>query len=155
MQVSRLLESRPTNAQRFRHVADSSLLLTPRLGSSKLPRATKDSVLEPQSSHLKLPLYLKPVPKLLKPESIDYLQRMGCFEIPAPHFRDALLQSYSEYFHPFMPVLDFADFEHNVQAPEGRGISLFLFQAVMFAGSSHCDIKLLRALEFLTRKAAR
>lgn len=93
----------------------------------------------------------------MKPAEIDFLQAKGCFEIPAPKFRDALLLSYSEYFHPAMPVLDLADFVHNVQAPNGQGkqVSLFLFQAVMFAGSSHCDIKPLRALGFLTRKAAR
>lgn len=55
-----------------------------------------------------------------------------------------------------MPVLDLIDFINIVQTPgQGRGISLFLFQAVMFAGSSHCDIKFLRGLGFLTRKAAR
>jgi hypothetical protein len=33
--------------------------------------------------------------------------------------------------------------------------SLLVFQAVLFAGSAHCDIKPLRMMGFLTRKAAR
>jgi hypothetical protein len=67
------------------------------------------------------------------------------------------LQSYAEYIHPAMPVLDLAQFVHDVTMPDilGNGVSLLLFQSVMFAGSSHCDIKPLRALGFLTRKAAR
>ena len=104
-----------------------------------------------------LPDYVKPIPKQLKPESLEYLHQLGRFETPKPKFRDALLQSYLEYFHPAMPVLDFGDFVHNLQAHEGQGraISLLLFQMVMFGGSSHCDIKYLRALGFFTRKSAR
>lgn len=109
------------------------------------------------TSHITLPDFLEPVPTSLPPEDLEYLHKKGCFDIPAPKFRDAIFQSYAEFFHPGMPLLDLGRFLQVVtsQAPQNSRISLLLFQAVMFAGSAHVDIKPLRMLGFLTRKAAR
>ena len=105
-----------------------------------------------------LPDFIEPMPSHLSPEDIDYLHKKRCFDIPAAKFRDAILRCYAEFFHPVMPLLDLSRFLDAVTAVPSNSsnrVSLLLFQAVMFAGSAHVDIKPLRMLGFLTRKAAR
>jgi hypothetical protein len=104
-----------------------------------------------------LPDFIQPIPEHLAPEDIEFLRQKGCFQIPSPELRDAILRSYAEYVHPCMPVLDLARFLSGILSPKAHGgrISLLLFQAVMFAGSAHVEIKRLRKLGYLKRKAAR
>jgi hypothetical protein len=104
-----------------------------------------------------LPSYFYPIPKHLDSDDLDHLQKKGAFNIPSDRFRDAVLSSYAEFVHPYMPLLDIDDFLSDIKDLKGRGrkVSLLVFQAVMFAGTSHVDIKPLRHMGFLTRKAAR
>ena len=108
-------------------------------------------------AHQLLPTYLEPIPSRLPAEDMEYLTKKGSFEIPNPKFRDALLRSYTEFIHPYYPMLDINEFLLNILTPGSRDckVSLLVFQAVMFAGSAHVDIKPLRTMGFLTRKAAR
>lgn len=104
-----------------------------------------------------LPGYLAPLPTHMDLEDADYLRRKGALSVPEPVLRDALIRSYIEYIHPTLPVLDLHDFVKSISAPAScnKKLSLLLFQAVMFAGISWIDIRLLRKLGFLTRKSAR
>ena len=104
-----------------------------------------------------LPHYLAPIPDRLPSEEVDYLVKKGSFDIPDLEFRNALLRSYIDFVHPLMPLIDLEPLLISLEDSEGRSgqVSLLLFQACMFAGSAHVDIKPLRRLGFLTRKAAR
>lgn len=104
-----------------------------------------------------LPGYFEPVPDHLANEELEYLQKRGAFDIPSDSFRDAVLRGYAEFVHIYMPVMSIDRFLIDVADLRGLGgkVSLLVFQAVMFAGSAHVDIKSLRVMGFLTRKAAR
>ncbi|KAJ9660574.1 hypothetical protein H2198_002511 [Neophaeococcomyces mojaviensis] len=91
------------------------------------------AVSSPQSLHL--PLFIKPLPKSMDGEDIDYLQRKGGFIIPQAELRNEIIRSYITSVHPFMPILDLREFLDAACNEESTGrISLLLFQAVMFAG---------------------
>lgn len=134
-----------------------SLSLTPSLSSIHSPQGLSNGIQKSQTAQVVLPDFLEPIPSHLPPEDVEYLHKKGCFEIPAPKFRDAILRCYAEFVHPYTPLLDLARFLHDITTSEHRAnrVSLLLFQAVMFAGCAHVDIKPLRMLGFLTRKAAR
>jgi hypothetical protein len=103
-----------------------------------------------------IPPYLRPPPQHMGSCDIEYLHRKGALLVPDPELRDALLRSYIAFIHPTLPLLDLHTFLASIDDPVQYGqLSLPLFQAVMFAGSAWVDIKLLRRLGFLTRKAAR
>lgn len=55
-----------------------------------------------------------------------------------------------------MPVLDLSHFLQILDARDGKSgqISLFLFQAILFAGAAHVNMNYLRAAGFTTRKQA-
>lgn len=133
------------------------LSLTPSLSSIHSPQGVTTGMPKCQTAQVVLPDFLEPIPTHFPPEDVEYLHKKGCFEIPAPKFRDAILRSYAEFVHPYMPLLDLGRFLHDITAADHRTnrVSLLLFQAVMFAGCAHVDIKPLRMLGFLTRKAAR
>jgi hypothetical protein len=90
-------------------------------------------------------------------DDIQYLFKKGALSIPDTNFRNALLQAYIEYVHPYMPLIELHDFLRIVDQNDGENgkISLVLFQAVMFAGTAFVDKALLDAAGFTSRKAAR
>jgi hypothetical protein len=90
-------------------------------------------------------------------DDIQYLFKKVALSIPDTNFRNALLQAYIEYVHPYMPLIELHDFLRIVDQNDGENgkISLVLFQAVMFAGTAFVDKALLDAAGFTSRKAAR
>lgn len=104
-----------------------------------------------------LPAYLKPLPQRMTSVDIDYLFAKGALSLPDVSFRNALLRSYIEYVHPYMPLIEVHDVLNIIDKGSGENgqISLLLFQAIMFAGTAFVDISLLRQAGFTTRKAAR
>ncbi|KAH8821883.1 fungal-specific transcription factor domain-containing protein [Xylogone sp. PMI_703] len=103
-----------------------------------------------------LPYFVKSFPHHLTREDIEYLLRKGALTIPEPELRDALIRSFIEFVHPCLPVIDLESFQASIEDPEQNGtVSFPLFQAIMFAGAAWVDIKLLRKLGYLTRRAAR
>lgn len=103
-----------------------------------------------------VPYFVKPIPPHLADEDVGYLFRKGALSVPEPALRDALLESYIDYIHPCLPLLDLDCLTSVIQGHvTADRISFPLFQAVMFAGAAWVDIKPLRKLGFLTRKAAR
>lgn len=84
-----------------------------------------------------------------------YLQKSGALSVPEKSFRNALLESYIEYVHPYMPVLELHDFINITSQNSEERVSLLLFQAVMFTGSAFVDMAHLISAGFPSRKAAR
>lgn len=113
--------------------------------------------LSPSQCSSKLPSYLRPPSPDMDPEDVEYLSKKGAFTIPAPDLRDACLRSYFQYVQPCFPVLDMKRVQASINqsGPNPEKLSLLLFQAMIFVGSSWVDVRLLRKLGFLTRHAAR
>ncbi|EXJ70664.1 uncharacterized protein A1O5_05654 [Cladophialophora psammophila CBS 110553] len=86
---------------------------------------------------------------------MNYLHQKGACSLPDAELRDALIESYIDYIHPCYPFLDLDLLDKALCGNSDQQFSLPVLQAVMFAGSSWVDIKLLRRRGFLTRKAAR
>ena len=86
----------------------------------------------------------------------DYLWRKGALTVPPIQLRNELLRNYLDYVHPFMPLLDFHQFITLMEGGDGATgrISLLLFQAVMFAGSTYVDMRHLNNAGYTTRKTA-
>lgn len=104
---------------------------------------------------LATPPYLKPIPPHLTREDVDYLRRRGALSVPNEALRDALIESYALYIHPCLPLIDLGHFCDTIRGTVDDRISFTLFQAVLFAGAAWVDIRKLRQLGYLTRKAAR
>ncbi|KAK5336505.1 hypothetical protein LTR98_007835 [Exophiala xenobiotica] len=102
-----------------------------------------------------IPSFIEPIPSYLTREDVDYLHRKGALRVPEIELRDALLESYVHYIHPCYPILELGVLKDSIQGTSDNRVSLLLFQAIMFAGAAWVDVKLLRRLGFLTRKAAR
>ncbi|OQV06492.1 Fungal specific transcription factor domain-containing protein [Cladophialophora immunda] len=101
-----------------------------------------------------LPPYMQPVPARIHAEDFQYLRGKGVFTVPGVRLRNELLTSYARFVDPFLPILEFVDILTTVQENHSHSISLFVFQAIMFAGISHVDIVHLRTAGYTTRKEA-
>jgi hypothetical protein len=104
-----------------------------------------------------LPPYIKPLPQRMASDDVAYLFNKNALSIPDVAFRNALMRSYIEYVHPYMPLIELHDFLSIVDRGTGENgkVSLLLFQAVMFAGTAFVDMVFLTHAGYLTRKAAR
>ncbi|KAK2002678.1 fungal-specific transcription factor domain-containing protein [Colletotrichum falcatum] len=113
--------------------------------------------LEEPDLRAQLPAFVKPLPAKIAQEDVTYLHTKGALTLPALPLQNALLQAYIEYVHPYMPLLELYDFLAVINAQDGLcgQISLFLYQAVMFAATAFVDMKILREAGYPTRKAAR
>ncbi|TVY32554.1 Cutinase transcription factor 1 beta [Lachnellula subtilissima] len=128
---------------------------TTRLDSPALPPVTPATPVT-LSKH-QLPGYLKSLPQRITSVDVDYLVAKGALSLPETPVRDALLQAYIEFVHPYMPLIDAHEVLHIIDEGTGQSgeLSLLLFQAIMFAGTAFVDMEMLRKAGFSTRKAAR
>ncbi|KAI0431833.1 fungal-specific transcription factor domain-containing protein [Xylaria sp. FL1042] len=101
--------------------------------------------------------FLRPLPSKFAPEDVDYLRAKGALSVPHFSLQRALLSAYTEYVHPYMPLLDLHTFLSIVDAQDGsRGrTSLFLYQAVMFCATAFVSNTALKEAGYASRKAAR
>jgi hypothetical protein len=118
-------------------------------------QAFSDSPFVPQTEQYCLPAYIKPLPNGMSGDNFRYLQETGILSVPEKSLRNALLESYIEFVHPYMPVVELHDFIRVINQEGGETVSLIVFQAVMFAGSAFVDVAHLNAAGFTSRKAAR
>ncbi|KAI1330150.1 fungal-specific transcription factor domain-containing protein [Xylariaceae sp. FL0255] len=110
-----------------------------------------------RAAHLpSLPSFFRNLPENLAPEDADYLRAKGAFVLPDSGFQSALLCSYIEYVHPYMPLLDIHDFLRILDSQNGETrTSLFLYQAIMFAATAFVSADVLKKQGFPSRRAAR
>lgn len=90
-------------------------------------------------------------------DDVQYLYRKGALTLPHEEFRNELLKCFVEYVYPYMPLVELQDFLRIINTGTGADgkVSLILFQAVMFTGTSFIDMSHLRRAGYSTRKAAR
>lgn len=109
-------------------------------------------------SHVKLlPPYIKPLSARVLQEDVEYLATKGALAIPDVDLRDELLRCYIEFVPGTLPGPDWHDILAHVEqrTPDSGGLSLLLFQAVMFVATAFIDLNRLRSVGFRTRRAAR
>lgn len=104
-----------------------------------------------------LPAFIKPLPSRIGPEDVKYLYAKGVLTLPPPELQNALIRAFIEFVYPFMPLLERAAFLNTVNSRDGLcgQVSLFLYQAIMFAGSAFVEAKYLREAGYTSRRAAR
>jgi hypothetical protein len=104
-----------------------------------------------------LPSYLKPLPERMTSAQVDYLFAKGALSLLDIPVRNALFQSYLEFVHPYMPLIEVTELMEVIEEGTGASgrISLLLFQAIMFAGAAFVDMEFLQQAGFTNRKLAR
>ncbi|KAF5968516.1 cutinase transcription factor 1 beta [Fusarium coicis] len=94
----------------------------------------------------------------LEPSDVHYLESQMCLSVPTPDVLDDFIREYFLHVHPGLPLLDEADFwavYSGDKEPCGEStISLFLFQAMLFAASSFVPFSTLKYLGFTSRHNA-
>lgn len=115
------------------------------------------SSLEDPDASAQLPAFVRPLPSKIASEDVSYLHMKGALTLPSLPLQNALLRAYVEYVHPYMPLLELHDFLGAINSVDGLcgQISLFLYHAVMFAGTAYVDVKILKEAGYPSRKAAR
>jgi hypothetical protein len=96
----------------------------------------------------------------LSPIQISLLERQGCLKVPSGSVLHEFLRHYFLYVHPCLPIMNEAKFWsiYSGQAVDGSsktGISLALFQAMLFAASRFVRPQAIEACGFETLKHAR
>lgn len=114
-------------------IAEQSNLPLRQTGDQRGP-AFVMNICEPHRSS-KANHFLVPMPsiKSLLPEDINYLSTKGAFTLPRRHVREALIQCYFHYVHPFSPLLDANEFLLDYE--KGR-MSLLLLWSMFIAAAS-------------------
>lgn len=64
----------------------------------------------------------------------------GALSLPSTHLRDMLLYSYLHWVHPLVPLLELPYILHRLLHDDDRDFPhTFLYQAILYAGSSFLD----------------
>lgn len=110
-----------------------------------------------QSTKYLLPAYFKQLSGGVRESDVKYLGESGALTVPEDSLRNELLESFIDYVHGYAPVLDLQTFLETIDQTdiEQEGLSLLVFQAVMFAGTAYVDITHLLSAGFVSRRDAR
>lgn len=122
-------------------------------GNGVLPISRNTS---PPLPSRQLPAYIKPLPARIGVDEVTYLSKKGALSIPSVPFRNALLQCFIEFVHPYMPIVDIQEIVATIDRNDGRDqLSLLGFQAIMFSGVATVDMKYIKGAGYMTRREAR
>ncbi|KAF4464081.1 cutinase transcription factor 1 beta [Fusarium albosuccineum] len=95
----------------------------------------------------------------LSPGDVQYLETQGCFRVPTRQALDEFVREYFLHVHPGLPLLDesmFWDMYSGHAQPQGQSnLSLFVFQAMLFASCSFLPFSILQSLGFNSIRDAR
>ena len=74
-------------------------------------------------------------------QDVNFLEIQGCFRVPTRPALDEFIREYFLHIHPTLPMIDEGDFwdmytNRGISPIERPCISLFVFQAMLFASSS-------------------
>lgn len=77
----------------------------------------------------------------MSPQDVNFLEQQTCFRVPTRPALDELVREYFLHVHPSLPIIDEGTFwemyTYRARNPtEKPGLSLFLFQAMLFASCS-------------------
>ncbi|KAH7127937.1 hypothetical protein B0J13DRAFT_510400 [Dactylonectria estremocensis] len=95
----------------------------------------------------------------LSHHDVQFLESQGCFKVPGRQAADEFVRQYFLHVHPGLPLLDECAF-WDMYYPNGvqgsrTTLSLFVFQAMLFASCSSMSVETLRSLGFASMLDAR
>lgn len=104
-----------------------------------------------------MPDYIKPFPSNIEAEDIQHLKMKGVLTLPHADLRDACLRCYFQNVQPIYPVVDPVKIVSLLDGTNkgNEKLSLLLLYALIFVGGTWIDVRLVRKLGFLSRKAFR
>ncbi|KAL2848972.1 hypothetical protein BJX68DRAFT_276164 [Aspergillus pseudodeflectus] len=91
-------------------------------------------------------------------EDIQYLNLKGCFRVPSGGTLDEFVRKYFLYVHPCLPIINEAEFwqmYYHQSGVEQTGVTLFTFQAMLFAASAFVSSKAIKSAGFIDIRTAR
>ncbi|KAL4877063.1 hypothetical protein BJY04DRAFT_222385 [Aspergillus karnatakaensis] len=89
-------------------------------------------------------------------EDLAFLSAKGCLNVPEESIVDEFVRQYFLQCHPSSPVIDEAEFWRAYRNPaSGKKISLFVFQAIMFAASPYISMETIRKCGWSDKRNAR
>ncbi|OQU94610.1 Fungal specific transcription factor domain-containing protein [Cladophialophora immunda] len=96
----------------------------------------------------------------IPPEDFEYLDQIGCFQLPGQNCLDELVRAYFLYLHPHLPMIDEGKFwETYLSSQSGAhhtaSVSLFVFQAMMLVACSFVNSSTIQDLGFHSVREAR
>ncbi|KAL2828811.1 hypothetical protein BJY01DRAFT_255256 [Aspergillus pseudoustus] len=96
----------------------------------------------------------------IPPEDTQYLNLKGCFQVPSGATLDEFVRTYFLYVHPCLPIINEAEFwqiyyHQSTPGTDESGISLFTFQAMLFASCSFVSSKAIKSAGFADTRTAR
>ena len=91
----------------------------------------------------------------IPPEDFEYLERIGCFQMPQRIHLDELLRAYFLYVHPHLPLINEGKFwEAYLSSQSGSRsasrVSLFVFQAMLLVACSVSPRLILSSVYYAT-----
>ncbi|PLN80281.1 fungal-specific transcription factor domain-domain-containing protein [Aspergillus taichungensis] len=88
----------------------------------------------------------------IDPDTLEYLKRKGCFDLPAFEIQQELVKTYFHYVHPFFPVVQISSFLQAFESQEQKGASLHLLWSVFLAAANFADTTTVQSAGFESRK---
>ncbi|SCO26725.1 probable cutinase transcription factor 1 beta [Fusarium fujikuroi] len=82
----------------------------------------------------------------------EYLEKRGCFALPAFDIQQSLVQAYFHYVHPFLPVIHVSSFLKAFESPGQNGVSLHLLWSVFLAAANFADATTVQSSGYESRK---
>ncbi|KAJ0420297.1 hypothetical protein BJY00DRAFT_313236 [Aspergillus carlsbadensis] len=130
-------------------------------GSSPISTETLGATLPSQKGHSRnnrawtLPAFIRSPPPHLDASDYRYLIQQQALVLPSNTLQEALIRAYLDSVHAILPILDMHSFLRSTSLEDAPGVSLFLFQAVMYGGVATVPLELLTEEGFSTGAAAR
>jgi hypothetical protein len=120
---------------------------------SSKPSHTHYPLSTPQK-HTPTASFFKGFPSRMSQDDIEYLRKKDALSIPQKYLQMELLRAYKKHAHLHFPILDLQELEDAIEERKGNKISMFLFQALMFAGSTFADTRYLNKAGFASQEEA-
>ncbi|KAL3443583.1 hypothetical protein BJX65DRAFT_311743 [Aspergillus insuetus] len=133
-------------------------------GVSGEPTSSAEPLLSPSSSdtlNWDIPAHFGGPPRHLDGTDLEYLKSKRALRIPDEELQRALLQAYLSHIHDFLPIIDLHHLLLALLSSSPRSgapaplVSLFLYQAVMFASVGSVPLSCLVKAGFQSRVEAR
>lgn len=86
--------------------------------------------------------------KSLPAEDLDFLRKKGCFSLPDPDVRQALLRTYFHHVHPFLPMVNSSQFIMEYENCDPKRVHFLLLWS-MFLAAANVSIGAVTSLTYL------
>ncbi|KAJ5111491.1 hypothetical protein N7532_002026 [Penicillium argentinense] len=103
-----------------------------------------------------LPGFIKPLPAMINPATLECLHLNGVFALANPPLQNALLGAFAECVLPSMPIVEWQNLFHAIHGGDGQhgSVSLLLYHAIMVSATTFVDIGYIVEAGFSSRQEA-